>query len=79
MLALTRKRGETIVIADDIKITVLSVSGDSVKIGIDAPRHIPVNRLEIYEQIQEQNKKAAQTAACLTGLTGLKAGAVNNE
>ena len=68
MLALTRKRGETIVIGDDINITVLSVSGDSVKLGIDAPRHIPVNRLEIYEQIQEQNKKAAETAADAAGL-----------
>ncbi|MCL2236106.1 MAG: carbon storage regulator CsrA [Defluviitaleaceae bacterium] len=62
MLALTRRKGETIVIGDDIIITVLSVAGDAVKIGIDAPRHIPVNRQEVYELIQEQNKKAAKTA-----------------
>ena len=62
MLALTRRKGETIVIGDDIIITVLSVAGDTVKIGIDAPRHIPVNRQEVYELIQEQNKKAAETA-----------------
>jgi len=62
VLALTRKKGESIVIGDNITITVLSTSGDSVKIGIDAPRHIPVNRKEIYEQIQEQNKQAALAA-----------------
>jgi len=62
VLALTRRRGETIIIGDDIIITVLSVTGDTVKIGIDAPRHIPVNRQEVYLQIQEQNKKAAETS-----------------
>ncbi|MCL2620687.1 MAG: carbon storage regulator CsrA [Defluviitaleaceae bacterium] len=61
MLALTRRKGETIVIGDDIIITVLSVAGDTVKIGIDAPRNIPVNRQEVYLQIQEQNKQAAET------------------
>ena len=59
MLALTRKKGESIIIGDDITITVLSVIGDSIRLGISAPRHIPVNRQEIYEQIQEQNKMAA--------------------
>ena len=61
MLALTRKKGETIVIGDNIKVTVLSVSGDTVRLGIDAPRHIPVNRQEIYEQILHQNQEAAQS------------------
>ena len=63
MLALTRKKGESIIIGDSITITVLSTSGDSIKLGISAPRHIPVNRKEIYEQIQEQNKQAAQITA----------------
>jgi len=58
MLALTRKKGESIIIADNITITVLSISGDIVKLGIDAPRNIPVNRQEIYQQILEQNKEA---------------------
>ena len=72
MLALTRKKGESIIIGDDITITVLSVTGDSVKIGIDAPRHIPVNRREIYEQIKEQNKQAAEAAtANVAALTKL--------
>ncbi|MCL2575963.1 MAG: carbon storage regulator CsrA [Defluviitaleaceae bacterium] len=60
MLALTRKKGESIIIGDEITITVLSVSGESVKIGIDAPRHIPVNREEIFVQIKEQNEEAAK-------------------
>lgn len=62
MLALTRKKGESIIIGDDIELVVLSVSGDFVKLGINAPRHIPVHRKEIYLQILEQNKEAAQTA-----------------
>ncbi|MCL2752929.1 MAG: carbon storage regulator CsrA [Defluviitaleaceae bacterium] len=61
MLALTRKKGESIIIGDEITVTILSVSGESVKIGIDAPRHIPVNRQEIFVQIKEQNQAAAKT------------------
>ena len=71
MLALTRKKGESIIIGDSITITVLSTSGDSVKIGISAPRNIPVNRKEIYEQIQEQNKQAAQITASPTAIADL--------
>lgn len=56
MLALTRKRGETIVINDNIEITVLGTNGDQVKLGISAPKSVPVFRKEIYEQIQEENK-----------------------
>ncbi|MCL2350355.1 MAG: carbon storage regulator CsrA [Defluviitaleaceae bacterium] len=71
MLALTRKKGETIIIGDDIIVTVLSVAGDSVKIGVNAPRHIPVNRQEIYQQILEQNKAAAKTTATVANLSSL--------
>lgn len=61
MLALSRKLGESIVINDDIVITVLDISKDQIKIGIEAPRSIPVYREEVYLQIQEENK-AAMTA-----------------
>lgn len=58
MLALTRKKGETIIIGDNVEVTVLSVSGEQVKLGIEAPKEIPVHRFEIYEQIQKENKEA---------------------
>ncbi len=60
MLALTRKKGETIIINDDIEITVLGTNGDQVKLGISAPKHIPVFRKEIYEQIQQENKESVK-------------------
>ena len=59
MLVLTRKRDESIMIGDDVKITVVDVRGDQVKLGIEAPRHIPVHREEIYREIQEENRRAA--------------------
>ena len=61
MLALSRKLGETIVIGDDIEITVLDIQRDQIKLGINAPRHISIHRKEIYLQIQEENKAAGQT------------------
>lgn len=61
MLALTRKAGESIVIGDNIEITVLAVNGDQIKLGIDAPRNISIHRKEIFEQIKEENKIAAKT------------------
>ena len=60
MLILTRRTNETLMIGDDIKITVLNVKGNQVRIGIDAPNNIAVHREEIYERIQneqEGNKK----------------------
>lgn len=59
MLALTRKKGEAIVINNNIEITVLEVKGDQIKIGIAAPKEVPVYRKEVYVQIQEANKEAA--------------------
>lgn len=59
MLVLTRKRDESIIIGDDIKITIVDVRGDQVKIGIEAPRSVPVHREEIYLEIQEENRRAA--------------------
>ena len=52
MLILTRRIGETLMINDDIKITVLGIQGSQVRIGIDAPKDVPVHRQEIYDRIQ---------------------------
>jgi len=60
MLVLTRKSGEGILIGDDIKITVVGMRGNSIRIGIDAPRSQKVHRLEVYERIQEQNREAVR-------------------
>lgn len=61
MLALSRKLGESIVINDDIVITVLDISRDQIKIGIEAPRSVPIHRKEVYLSIQEENKAATAT------------------
>ena len=56
MLALSRKKNEAIIINNDIEITVLEVKGDQVKIGISAPKEVPIYRQEVYLQIQEANR-----------------------
>lgn len=61
MLALSRKVNESIIIGNDIEITVLEVKGDQVKVGISAPRSVPIYRKEIYLQIKESNKEAVET------------------
>ena len=61
MLALSRKKNEALVINNDIEITVLDIRGDQVKIGISAPKEVPVYRKEVYLQIQEANKEAMNT------------------
>lgn len=58
MLALSRKKNESIVVNNDIEITILDIKGDQVKIGITAPKSVPVYRKEVYLQIQESNKAA---------------------
>ena len=58
MLILTRKKGQSIVIADDVVVTVIEASGDQVRIGVDAPRHITVHREEVYSQISKENEAA---------------------
>lgn len=58
MLALTRKKGESIIIGDDIEIVVIASRGDYVRLGIRAPRNISVHRKEIYELIVNSNKEA---------------------
>ena len=56
MLALTRKKGEALMINNNVEITILEVRGDQVKIGIAAPKDVPIYRKEVYLQIQEENK-----------------------
>lgn len=68
MLALTRKKGESLVLNNNIEVTVLEIRGDQVKLGIDAPKEIPVYRKEVYAQIEEANKAAVQSK----GLKNLK-------
>jgi carbon storage regulator len=63
MLILTRKLGEAVNIGSEIKVTVLDIKGNSVRIGVEAPRQVAVHRSEIYGLIQEQNTQAAAMAA----------------
>lgn len=58
MLALSRKKDEAIVINDDIEVTIIEIKGDQVKLGITAPKSVPVYRKEVYTQIQAANKEA---------------------
>ena len=80
MLALSRKKNEAIVINNDIEITVLEVKGDQVKIGITAPKEVPIYRKEVYLQIQEDvdkllelvNQEANKAAVDAEGMAALK-------
>ena len=58
MLALTRKKGEALVINNDTEITILEIRGDQVKLGTTAPKEVPVYRKEIYLQIQKENEES---------------------
>ena len=61
MLALARKINQSIMIGNDVEITLLEIKGDQVKLGISAPKSVPIYRKEIYAQIQEENKSAGQS------------------
>ena len=63
MLVLTRKRGEQILIGDDIVITILDAKGDSIRVGIDAPRGVVIHRLEVMQAVTEANLEAARGAS----------------
>ncbi len=60
MLVLSRQRDETIMIGDDIEITVVDIRGDKVRIGITAPRSIQVHRKEVYDAIKKENENASK-------------------
>lgn len=64
MLVLNRKKGQSIFIGDNIRITVIDVQGDHIKIGVDAPREISVHRQEIYDEITATNLLAVSTGTC---------------
>lgn len=68
MLVLTRKINEAIMIGDDIEIAVVDIKGDQVKLGIRAPRSVKVFRHEVYDAIQEENRRAARPAGDLPSL-----------
>ena len=59
MLVLTRRPGESVMIGDDVVLTVLDVRGDVVRLGIKAPRSVQVHREEVYEELQKVNREAA--------------------
>jgi carbon storage regulator len=67
MLVLTRKTKESIMLNDDIEITVVSIDGDQVKLGINAPKNVEIHRKEIYLSIQQENSSATQTESDLLG------------
>ena len=68
MLALSRKKNEAIVINNNVEITILEIKGEQVKLGITAPREVPVYRKEVYVQIQDANKEAVN----MDGMEALK-------
>ena len=68
MLALSRKKGEAIVINNNIEITILEIKGEQIKLGISAPKEVPVYRKEVYTQIEDANKAAMEQ----TNLDALK-------
>jgi len=61
LLVLARKINESIMVGDDIEIIVVDIKGDQIKLGIKAPKKVSVHRTEVYKEIQEQNKKAAES------------------
>lgn len=71
MLALSRRKGEALIINNDVEITVLEIKGEQVKIGIAAPKEVPVYRKEVYIQIQEANKEASANTEGMEQLANL--------
>ncbi|SNZ05147.1 carbon storage regulator, CsrA [Terribacillus aidingensis] len=65
MLVLTRKVGESVKIGNDIELTILSIDGEQIKLGIDAPKEITIHRKEVYLAIEQENSTAANTSVDL--------------
>jgi carbon storage regulator len=61
MLVLARKKEESIIIDDEIEVSIVDIKGDQVKLGINAPKRVKIYRKEVYQAIQEENKKAAES------------------
>ena len=62
MLVLSRQRDESIMVGDNVQITIVDIRGDKVRLGIVAPAEIPVHRKEVYDAIQRENRKAAEVS-----------------
>lgn len=72
MLVLGRKKGESIVVDDNIEITVTAIEGDMVRLGINAPKHITIHRKEVYLEIQEENKQATSNVINISDFLNMK-------
>lgn len=80
MLVLSRQRDETIMIGDEIEITVVDIRGDKVRLGINAPTRIAVHRKEVYEAIRKENEHAAKVSGSdLAGIAAVAPGPARNK
>lgn len=66
MLVLSRQRDESIIIGDNITITIVDIRGDKVRLGIDAPKEVPVHRQEVYDAIQRENQRNQESDSSVT-------------
>ena len=71
MLILTRKKGQSIIINDDIEIIISAIDGDQVKVGINAPKHMKIYRKEVVEAIEQSNKEAISSTVTMELLKNL--------
>jgi len=72
MLVLTRKKNESIIINDDIEITVIQIEGDQIKLGINAPKQVNIYRKEVFLMIQNENKQAAEQKVSIETVENLQ-------